>query len=39
MMIGDKNIMGENISGRLDNWLMKHAEEFIPWKKREQTRE
>ena len=34
MMIGDKNIMGENISGRLDNWLMKHAEVFMPWKKK-----
>lgn len=34
MMIGDKNIMGENISGRLDNWLMKHAEDFMPWKKK-----
>lgn len=39
MMIGDKNIMGENISGRLDNWLMKHAEEFMPWKNKEQARE
>lgn len=31
MMIGDKFIMGENISGRMDNWLTKHMGEFLPW--------
>lgn len=33
MMIGDKNIMGENNSGRMDNWLMKHMDKIMPWAK------
>lgn len=31
MMFGNKFIAGENISGRLDNWMNKHIEEFLPW--------
>lgn len=31
MMIDDKFIMGENISGRMDNWLLKHINQFMPW--------
>ncbi len=31
MMIGDKYLMGENNSGRFDNWLMKHTNELLPW--------
>ena len=33
MMIDDKYIMGENTSGRFDNWLIKHSSEILPWMK------
>ena len=39
IMIDDKFIMGENISGRMDNWLMRHSSEFLPWMKQTNTKE
>ena len=33
IMIGDKYLMGENNSGRFDNWLIKHMKDFMPWNK------
>ena len=37
MMVDDKFIMGENISGRMDNWLLKHSAEMLPWMKNTKT--
>lgn len=31
MMLGDKFIMGES-SDRLNNWLIRHSDEMLPWK-------
>ena len=33
MMLDDKYIMGES-SDRLNNWLIKHSEEVMPWMKK-----
>ena len=31
MMINDKFVMGESAE-RLNNWLIKHSAEILPWK-------
>ena len=33
VMFGDKFLMGENNSGRFDNWIKRHMDELLPWKK------